>query len=66
MNLNLMQEYGKLAAERVVKEARKMPHFTDQHRPAKVKEIYRALKRDHPEYSAGKKARIGSSRGKGK
>jgi hypothetical protein len=35
--------------------------FTSQHRPAKVKEIYNALKREHPEYSAGKKARIANS-----
>ena len=40
-----------------------MPDFVDQDRPAKVKEIYKALKRDHPEYSAGKKARIASSKG---
>lgn len=35
--------------------------FLQQDRPAKVKEVYRALKRDHPEYSAQKKARIASS-----
>lgn len=64
MNLELMKAAGKLAA-RMVKEAkRKMPHFTDQNRPAKVKEIYRALKRDHPDYPAGKKARIAESRGR--
>lgn len=43
------------------KEARKkkdMPSFTKQHRREKAKEVYRALKREHPEYSAGKKARI--------
>jgi hypothetical protein len=38
--------------------------FLQQDRPAKVKEIYSALKRDHPEYSAEKKARIASSKGK--
>jgi hypothetical protein len=38
-----------------------MPSFTKQDRPAKVKEIYRALKRDHPEMPAGKKARIAES-----
>jgi hypothetical protein len=37
--------------------------FLEQKRPAKVKEIYRALERDHPEYSAEKKARIASSKG---
>lgn len=38
--------------------------FTKQDRPAKVKEIYRALKRDHPGMSAEKKARIASRQGK--
>lgn len=32
--------------------------FLEQNRPEKVKEIYRALKRDHPEYPAEMKARI--------
>lgn len=40
-----------------------LPDFVDQDRPKKVKEIYKALKRDHPEYSAGKKARIANSKG---
>lgn len=39
-------------------------HFTEQHHPKKVKEVYRALKREHPEYSAGKKARIANYVGK--
>jgi hypothetical protein len=38
--------------------------FLEQDRPEKVKEIYRALKRDHPEMSAEKKARIASRQGK--
>lgn len=38
--------------------------FTKQDRPEKVKEIYRALKRDHPEMSAEMKARIASRHGK--
>jgi hypothetical protein len=46
------------------KIASEMPSFLKQNRPAKVKEIYRALRRDHPEYSAEKKARIASSMGK--
>lgn len=46
------------------KIARKMPHFTDQNRPAKVKEIYRALKRDHPGMPAEEKARIAARQGK--
>lgn len=37
--------------------------FTKQDRPAKVKEIYRALKRDHPGMSAEMKARIASRKG---
>ena len=46
------------------KSAKKdMPSFTSQDRPAKVKEIYRALKRDHPNWPAGKKARIASAAG---
>lgn len=37
--------------------------FLEQDRPAKVKEIYSALKRDHPEMPAEMKARIASSHG---
>lgn len=48
----------------VTKEGADMPPFLDQDRPTKVKEVYRALKRDHPEYSAEKKARIANSAGK--
>lgn len=46
------------------KTAEDMPPFLEQDRPEKVKEIYRALKREHPEYSAGKKARIANAMGK--
>lgn len=46
------------------KTAADMPPFLRQDRPEKVKEIYRALKREHPEYSAGKKARIANAMGK--
>ena len=48
------------------KEAKKrdMPGFTEQDRPKKVKEIYKALKRDHPEMPAEMKARIASRQGK--
>lgn len=45
------------------KMAKKMPHFTEQNRPEKVKEIYRALKRDHPNMPAEVKARIASRKG---
>jgi hypothetical protein len=45
------------------KEASNMPPFLKQDRPAKVKEIYRALRREHPEYSAEKKARIAIASG---
>jgi hypothetical protein len=47
------------------KSAKKdMPPFLEQNRPAKVKEIYGALKRDHPDMPAGMKARIASRQGK--
>lgn len=46
------------------KKKRKGKHFTDQDRPEKVKDIYRALKRDHPEMSAEMKARIAARQGK--
>jgi hypothetical protein len=46
------------------KLTKKAMPFLQQDRPAKVKEVYRALERDHPEYSAGKKARIASSMAK--
>ncbi len=48
----------------IEKIARDMPSFTKQDRPAKVKEIYRALKRDHPEMPASMKARIAARQGK--
>lgn len=41
-----------------------MPHFLDQDRPAKVKEIYKSLKRDHPGMPAEVKARIAARKGK--
>lgn len=41
-----------------------MPHFTDQDRPEKVKEIYRAIKREHPSMPAAMKARIAARQGK--
>jgi hypothetical protein len=47
-----------------LKTASDMPPFLSQNRSKKVKEIYRALKREHPEYSAGKKARIANAMGK--
>ena len=52
------------AALGTIKEARDMPSFTRQDRPEKVKEIYRALKRDHPEMPAAMKARIAARQGK--
>ena len=45
----------------MAKLAKHMPHFEDQHRPAKAKEVFHALKNEHPEYSAGKKARIANA-----
>jgi hypothetical protein len=51
--------------EKFAKEKKKdMPSFTEQDRPEKVKDIYRALKRDHPEMSAEMKARIAAKQGK--
>lgn len=47
-----------------IKQAGNMPDFLDQNRPKKVKEIYSALKRDHPDMPAEMKARIASRRGK--
>lgn len=38
--------------------------FTEQDRPEKVKEIYKALKRDHPDMPAEMKARIAARQGK--
>jgi hypothetical protein len=53
------------ALDAMVKTAKRdMPSFTKQDRPAKVKEIYRALKRDHPEMPAAMKARIAARQGK--
>lgn len=43
------------------KMAKHMPHFEDQDRPEKAKEVFHALKEEHPEYSAGKKARIANA-----
>jgi hypothetical protein len=47
-----------------IKMARRMPSFESQDRPKKVKEIYRALKRDHPDMPAEMKARIAARQGK--
>jgi hypothetical protein len=41
-----------------------MPSFTAQDRPEKVKAIYRALKREHPDMPAEMKARIAARQGK--
>lgn len=41
-----------------------MPPFLEQDRPAKVKEIYSSLKRDHPDMPAEMKARIAARKGK--
>ena len=51
--------------EAMLKTAKKdMPSFLKQDRPKKVKEIYRALKRDHPDMPAEVKARIAARQGK--
>lgn len=46
------------------KSAGDMPPFLEQDRPKKVKEIYSALKRDHPDMPAEMKARIAARQGK--
>lgn len=46
------------------KTAKDMPPFLKQDRPAKVKEIYSAIKREHPNMPAEMKARIASRQGK--
>lgn len=48
----------------IEKIAREMPSFTKQKRPAKVKEIYKALKREKPGMPAAYKARIAGKFGK--
>lgn len=48
----------------LAKQGRKMPHFTEQKRPKKVKDIYHALKREHPGMPAEMKARIAARQGK--
>jgi len=54
--------FGSKHASLLLKWAKKkMPHFEDQHRPAEAKKVFHALKKEHPEYSAGKKARIANA-----
>lgn len=53
-------------APAIEKAARKMPHFTSQKRPEKVKDVYKAIKREHPGMPAATKARIASRVGEGK
>jgi hypothetical protein len=43
---------------------RDMPSFMAQNRPEKVKEIFAAMAREHPEMPAAMKARIASRQGK--
>jgi hypothetical protein len=56
------EAYKRKILEKTAK--RDMPSFTKQRRPKKVKEIYRALKRDHPSMPAEMKARIAARQGK--
>jgi len=55
---------GSKTLKRFEKMAGDMPPFLKQDRPEKVKEIYRALKRDHPDMPAAMKARIAARQGK--
>lgn len=62
-----MQKLGSVyqcACGMMKKTAKDMPPFLKQDRPAKVKEIYSALKRDHPDMPAEMKARIAARKGK--
>ena len=59
MDYKLLREFVKEAEAK-----RDMPPFLKQNRPAKAKEVYRALKRDHPTMDAGKKARIANAMAK--
>ena len=52
------------AIDWTLKTARDMPSFTKQDRPKKVKDIYKALKREHPGMPAEMKARIAARQGK--
>lgn len=70
---NMLQrsEEGRAELARQAQEAREKlfkkfagMSFTRQDRPAKVKEIYRALKRDHPGMPAEMKARIAARQGR--
>ena len=47
-----------------IKVAKDMPPFVKQDRPEAVKDIYKALKREHPEMPAEMKARIAARQGK--
>lgn len=51
-------------SDELEKIAKDMPPFLKQDRPAKVKEIYKALKRDNPNMPAEMKARIAARKGK--
>jgi len=53
-----------LAEKREKSKTKTAMSFTKQDRPEKVKEIYRALKRDHPGMPAEMKARIAARQGK--
>ena len=58
------KEESKKEESKKASASRDMPHFTDQDRPDKVKEIYGALKREHPGMPAEMKARIAARQGK--
>jgi hypothetical protein len=57
----LIPFYTGKTAEILLKLSKQMPHFEDQDRPEKAKEVFHALKEEHPEYSDGKKARIANA-----
>ena len=50
--------------EETMSTKKDMPDFLDQNRPKKVKEIYKALKEEHPSMPAALKAKIAHSKAK--
>jgi hypothetical protein len=62
-NENELKERLKLHLEKTSSD-KNMPSFIKQDRPRKVKEIYKALKREHPDMPAEMKARIAARQGK--
>jgi hypothetical protein len=54
-----VDKMGSVKADAIMAKIAKA--FEKQDRPKKAKEVFHALKEEHPEYSAGKKARIANA-----